>query len=134
MTEQTDNSPRGTGQATQFDPQNDATQAQQSGAERQGSMEPDDSRNVTGASGSGGVGSPGGSDQQSGGERWGGGQQGQSTDNSGGAQAQGEQVDFDADPSLKSNSLVAYGLGVAQGDHEVMGEHAITVVLLFGHR
>lgn len=41
---------------------------------------------------------------------------------------------FEADPSLKSRSLVAYGLGVAQGDHEVMGEHAITVVLLFGHR
>ena len=41
---------------------------------------------------------------------------------------------FEADPSLKSRTLVAYGLGVAQGDHDVMGEHAITVVLLFGHR
>ena len=101
MTDETQNPQRGAGQATQFDPQNNAQQAQQSGTERHGSMEPDDSRNVTGASGSGGVGSPGGSDQQSGGERWGGGQQGQSADNAGGSQAQGEQVDFEADPSLE---------------------------------
>jgi hypothetical protein len=87
---------------TQFDPQNNAIQGQQNQSESHGSMEPDDSRNVTGASGGAGVGSPGGSDQQSGGERWGGGQQGQSTDNAGGSQAQGEQVDFEADPSIES--------------------------------
>jgi hypothetical protein len=83
-------------QETQFDPQNDSIQAQQSGAERGGSLEPNDSRNVTGASGGGGVGSPGGSDQQEGGERWGGAQGGA------GGQAQGEQVDFEADPALES--------------------------------
>jgi len=105
----TDQTPRQTGglsganadnarQETQFDPQNNAVQAQQSGAERGGSLEPNDSRTVTGASG-GGVGAPGGSDQQQGGERWGG-QQGQSAGS--GGQAQGEQVDFEADPALES--------------------------------
>ena len=100
MTDETRNPQRGAGQATQFDPQNNAAQAQQSGAESGGSLEPNDSRNVTGASGGAGVGAPGGSDQQTGGERWGGGQQGQTADNAGG-QAQAEQVDFEADPSIE---------------------------------
>ena len=69
--------PRDPNRRTQFDPQNNAVQGQQNASEAHGSFEPDDSRNVTGASGSMGVGSPGGSDQQTGGERWGGGQQGQ---------------------------------------------------------
>ena len=69
--------PRDPNRRTQFDPQNNAVQGQQNASEAHGSLEPDDSRNVTGASGSMGVGSPGGSDQQTGGERWGGGQQGQ---------------------------------------------------------
>jgi hypothetical protein len=69
-------------QRTVFAPeQADSTRPSQMEAaestERNGTYEPDDSRNVTGASG-GGMGSPGGSDQQSGGERWGGGQQDQS--------------------------------------------------------
>lgn len=67
-------------QRTVFSPRQ-AEQSENSGAdnpgERHGTYEPDDSRNVTGAGGSG-VGAPGGSDQQMGGERWGGGQQGQS--------------------------------------------------------
>jgi len=41
---------------------------------------------------------------------------------------------FAPDSTLTDRSLIAYGLGLAQGDHEVMGEHAITIVLLFGHR
>ena len=35
---------------------------------------------------------------------------------------------------LSERSLVAFGVGVAQGDHDVMGEAAIHVVLVFGHR
>ena len=61
---------------TDFAPQPQMSQSEPSG-ERHGTYEPDDSRNVTGAAGAG-IGSPGGSDQQTGGERWGGGQQGQS--------------------------------------------------------
>lgn len=38
-----------------------------------------------------------------------------------------------ADP-LADESIIRFGLGVAQGDHEVMGEGALHVVLLFGHR
>jgi hypothetical protein len=41
---------------------------------------------------------------------------------------------FKPTPTLSSRSLVAFGVGVAQGDHDVMGESAIHVVLTFGHR
>ncbi len=41
---------------------------------------------------------------------------------------------FNPDTSLSDRSIAAFGLGVAQGDHEVMGEAAIHIVLLFGHR
>ncbi len=41
---------------------------------------------------------------------------------------------FKPSASLSQRSLVAFGVGVAQGDHEVMGESAIHVVLVFGHR
>src|SRR5690349_10457996 len=96
-------------QRTQFDPQNAAPQAQQNDTEDNGSIEPRDSRNVTGASAGSGIGAPGGSDQDSGGQRWGGGQQGQSeTPSAAGAggqqqqnQSQGQNVEFDADPSLE---------------------------------
>ncbi len=71
---------------TQFDPQSDSRGARQmeqseGSGERHGTYEPDDSRNVTGAGGQG-IGAPGGSDQQAGGERWGG-QQSQQQDASG---------------------------------------------------
>lgn len=36
--------------------------------------------------------------------------------------------------TLSQRSLVAFGVGVAQGDHDVIGESAIHVVLVFGHR
>ena len=62
-------------QTTQLDLSGDfLRQAQQAmedtGTERHGSLEPDDSRNVTGAGGA--IRQPGGADQQQGGERWGG--------------------------------------------------------------
>ncbi|HWM86682.1 MAG TPA: CAP domain-containing protein [Kofleriaceae bacterium] len=41
---------------------------------------------------------------------------------------------FKPDASLSARSLAAFGLGVAQGDHDVMGEAAIHIVLVFGHR
>jgi hypothetical protein len=75
------------------DDQNQPNQMQQS-TERNGGLEPNDSRNVTGASGQG-VGAPGGADQQTGGERWGGQQQAQQTGQQDGG------VEFDADPSLE---------------------------------
>jgi len=89
---------------TQFDPQNNAVQGQQNASENHGSLEPDDSRNVTGASGTAGVGAPGGSDQQTGGERWGGQQQGQATPAStpdAAGQQQSEEVEFEADPGIE---------------------------------
>src|SRR5688500_4549701 len=96
---------------TRFDPQNNAVQGQQNASEDHGSLEPDDSRNVTGASGTAGVGAPGGSDQQTGGERWGGGQQGQatpaSTPNAAG-QPQGEEVEFEADPTIERQGQVEF--------------------------
>ena len=48
------------------------TSSEQGSPERHGSLEPDDSRKVTGALGGGAVRQPGGADQQQGGERWGG--------------------------------------------------------------
>jgi len=94
-------------QRTEFDPQNNAPQAQQNDTEDNGSLEPRDSRNVTGASGGAGIGSPGGSDQDSGGQRWGGGQQGQTEtpDAAGntGSQQQAEEVEFDADPAIEQS-------------------------------
>jgi uncharacterized protein YkwD len=41
---------------------------------------------------------------------------------------------FKPTSTLSQRSMVAFGVGVAQGDHDVMGESAIHVVLLFGHR
>jgi uncharacterized protein YkwD len=41
---------------------------------------------------------------------------------------------FVPDSSLDDRSLAAFGLGVAQGDHDVIGESAIHIVLLFGHQ
>jgi hypothetical protein len=93
---------------TRFDPQSDRSRSQQmeqsqNSGERHGAYEPDDSRNVTGASGSQGIGSPGGSDQQTGGERWGGQQMGQSqTPNAAG------EVDFQADPNLERQGEVEF--------------------------
>ena len=70
--------------------------------ERNGSLEPNDSRNVTGASG-GGISSPGGSDQAEGGERWGGGQQNQQqTPNANG------EVDFEPDSSIEQGGEVEF--------------------------
>ena len=90
---------------TQFDPQNNAAQGQQNQSEDRGTLEPDDSRNVTGASGAAGVGAPGGSDQDSGGQRWGGGQQGQTETpdaaGAGGQQQAAETVEFEADPAIE---------------------------------
>jgi len=90
---------------TQFDPQNNAAQGQQNQSEDRGTLEPDDSRNVTGASGAAGVGAPGGSDQDSGGQRWGGGQQGQTETpdaaGAGGQQQAAENVEFEADPAIE---------------------------------
>ena len=89
---------QGESDRNQADPQNNSLQAQNQDTTSQGSLEPRDSRNVTGASGAAGVGSPGGSDQQEGGQRWGG------DAGSGGAagqQPQGEEVDFEADPSIE---------------------------------
>ena len=87
---------------TRFDPQNNAAQGRHNPSENHGSLEPEDSRNVTGASGSAGVGAPGGSDRQSGGERWGGGQQGQTqTPDAAGQQQAAEDVEFTPDPGLE---------------------------------
>ena len=93
---------------TEFDPQNNAPQAQQNASEDHGTLEPNDSRNVTGASGSAGVGAPGGSDQQSGGERWGGGQQGQTETPDASGQQQAEDVEFEADPSIERQGEVEF--------------------------
>jgi uncharacterized protein YkwD len=41
---------------------------------------------------------------------------------------------FEPDKSLTDRTVMAYGLGVAQGDHEVIGEAAIHIVLLLGRR
>jgi uncharacterized protein YkwD len=41
---------------------------------------------------------------------------------------------FQPDASLSERSLAAFGLGVAQGDHDIMGEAAIHIALVFGHR
>ena len=91
------------GQRTVFAPQQQTQQQTgQAGnpGEQGGTYEPDDSRTVTGASGSG-VGSPGGSDQQAGGERWGGQSQGsqsqgdQSQGGQYGEQASGENLSAD---------------------------------------
>jgi uncharacterized protein YkwD len=41
---------------------------------------------------------------------------------------------FKPSESLGDKSIHSYGVGVAQGDHEVMGEGAIHIVLLLGHR
>ena len=90
---------------TQFDPSasRQMEQSENSG-ERHGTYEPDDSRNVTGASGAG-MGAPGGSDQDTGGERWGG-QQSQSGDQTrqpgesyGENTASDQQEQFDASAS-----------------------------------
>lgn len=78
-----------TTQHTQFEPgRSQMGQFGNSGAdtgadtgERHGTYEPDDSRNVTGAADAG-IGAPGGSDQQTGGERWAG-QQSQDDSTSG---------------------------------------------------
>lgn len=86
-------------QRTIFAPQQQMAQAGNPG-EPGGTYEPNDSRTVTGTSGSG-VGSPGGSDQQAGGERWGGQseggnpQQGQSQQGQYGEHASGENVAAD---------------------------------------
>lgn len=85
-------------QNTQFEPGR-SQQMEQAGdsTERHGTYEPDDSRNVTGAAGAG-VGAPGGSDQQTGGERWGGQQMGQTqTPNAAGEVEQSGQMNqFDS--------------------------------------
>jgi uncharacterized protein YkwD len=41
---------------------------------------------------------------------------------------------FRPDSSIANRSLTAFGLGIAQGDHDVIGESAIHIVLVFGHR
>ena len=73
--------------------------------ERNGSLEPNDSRNVTGAAG-GGISSPGGSDQAEGGERWGGGQQQQQTPNAAGSS--GGEVEFQPDSSIEQGGEVEF--------------------------
>ena len=42
--------------------------------------------------------------------------------------------DFEPDRALADEGITHYGVGVAQGDHEVMGEGSFTVVLLVGRR
>jgi len=41
---------------------------------------------------------------------------------------------FKPDDSLRDASIRAYGAGIAQGDHEVMGDGAIHIVLLLAHK
>jgi hypothetical protein len=41
---------------------------------------------------------------------------------------------FRPSSSLSERTVAAFGVGIAQGDHDVMGESAIHVVLVFGHR
>jgi uncharacterized protein YkwD len=41
---------------------------------------------------------------------------------------------FNPQASLSDRSIRAFGLGISQGDHDVMGEHAIHIVLLLGHQ
>ena len=41
---------------------------------------------------------------------------------------------FQPDARLFERTIGAFGLGVAQGDNDVVGEGAINIVLLFGHR
>ena len=55
-----------------------------------------------------GVGAPGGSDQQTGGERWGGGQQGQTQTPDAAGQPQGEEVEFEADPAIERQGEVEF--------------------------
>lgn len=41
---------------------------------------------------------------------------------------------FDPSASLRDATILRYGVGIAQGDHPQMGEGALHVVLLLGHR
>ena len=41
---------------------------------------------------------------------------------------------FKPSESLGDRSITSYGVGISQGDHPVMGEDAIHIVLLLGHR
>lgn len=41
---------------------------------------------------------------------------------------------FQPGASLDDQRLTHYGVGVAQGDHEVMGEDAIFIVVLLGQQ
>lgn len=112
MSDSTRQSGESANQRTVFDPQNQAVQGQNRDTERHGSLEPDDSRNVTGAAGQG-VGAPGGSDQQQGGERWGGGQVGEAqTPNAAGyvdqQTATEDEIEFDADPQIEGQGEVAF--------------------------
>jgi uncharacterized protein YkwD len=43
-------------------------------------------------------------------------------------------ADVEPGDNLRDASVAAYGLGIAQGDHPVMGARAVYVVLLYGHR
>ena len=90
------------GQRTVFAPQQQTQQAGNPG-EQGGTYEPNDSRTVTGTSGSG-VGSPGGSDQQVGGERWGGQSEGgQSQGGQYGEQPSGENLAADQQAEAESS-------------------------------
>ena len=99
---------------TQFDP-GAARQMEQSenSGERHGTYEPDDSRNVTGASGAG-IGAPGGADQDTGGERWGGQQSQQQSSGD-------QQVEFDADPAIERQGEVEFDSAASGGQQSQSG-------------
>ncbi len=95
--------------------------------ERNGTLEPKDSRNVTGQSG--GIGSPGGSDVAAGGERWGGGQQSRSQAQQGeslassGQQEQSEDSGNDRLGDIREHMEVIGADGVHLGTVDKVEEH-----------
>ena len=114
-------------QPTDLELNNPGQSSQNDGAaqERHGTYEPDDSRNVTGASGQG-IGAPGGADQQTGGERWAGQQAGE---------VHGENAA--ADQQSQSDPGSGGHLGDVREHMEVIGAdgvHLGTVDKVDGHR
>lgn len=105
--------------------QNAGQSSQNDGAaqERHGTYEPDDSRNVTGASGQG-IGAPGGADQQIGEERWSGGQQSQSQPESH-SQAQAESGDGGQMGEIREHMEIIGADGVHLGTVDAVEDHRI---------
>jgi hypothetical protein len=105
-----------------IDPQNNSIQGQNKDEVAHGSMEPEDSRTVTGVLGggsgdAGGVGSPGGSDQQEGGQRWGGDAQAQQQQFGGQGSGPGEAGSVGGAP-FSAEEAADRGQAQAESDNE----------------